>query len=130
MKVNVKTHDAIAMLLYLAKKGAPATSKELGQACGTSPEFAQNIMQKLKSNSDIIRVIMGARGGYVLNKRPEDIRLGEVFAAEDETVNIYSRELSPEISDLYKNTNTDSFFQEFERVLAQQLNTSLASLVA
>lgn len=130
MKVNVKTHDAIAMLLYLAKKKTPVTSKELGNACGTSPEFAQNIMQKLKNNSDIVRVIMGARGGYVLNKALEDIRIGDVFAAEEETVNIYSSELSPQIVDLYKNTNTDSFFLEFERVLAQQLNTSLAALVA
>ena len=47
--------------------------------------YLEQIFLKLKKNN-IVKSIRGTNGGYVLNKKPSDIKLSEIFLAVDEKV--------------------------------------------
>ena len=47
--------------------------------------YLEQIFLKLKKNN-VVRSVRGIKGGYVLNKNPQDIKIAEIFLALDEKV--------------------------------------------
>ncbi len=71
---------AIRMLIYMAKgeKGKLFTRKEISEKCKIPTLFLAKIAQNL-SQKRIISIAKGAKGGYILNRGPEDITLLEII---------------------------------------------------
>lgn len=90
MKTNMQTIYAVKIMAYLYKKNEPCTSTEIGNCVGTSPEFVQNILRKLRRNKSLISTTMGAYGGYKLAKSPKDIKLSDIFEAVEDYPLLYS----------------------------------------
>ena len=90
MKTNMQTIYAVKIMVYLYKKNEPCNSTEISKCVGTSPEFVQNILSKLRKNKSLVSTTMGAHGGYTLARSPKEIKLSDIFEAVDDYPLMYS----------------------------------------
>jgi Rrf2 family protein len=72
----------IQALVELAKHPKGLTVAELAQQTNLSRPFLAKLLQQL-SREGILASSKGAKGGFVLNKRPEEIKIGELFRLID-----------------------------------------------
>ena len=63
----------------------PVSLRDISLRQGISLDYLEQIFSKLKKN-EIVKIIRGTQGGYVLNKNPNDIKLTNIFNAVDEKV--------------------------------------------
>jgi Rrf2 family protein len=72
----------VAGMLSFAEQ-MPLTSEAIAQSCNTNPVVIRRIIGLL-ARAGLVRVKMGIGGGASLNKKPEEITLGDIYAALDE----------------------------------------------
>ena len=87
MKISTRTRYGIRAALELAdnyNKG-PLQLGAIAQRQDISVKYLEQIMAMLKSG-DFIRSIRGPRGGYMLAKAPNQIKLSDVFDCLEGTV--------------------------------------------
>ena len=80
MKLSTRTRYGIRAVLELAEnygKG-PLQLKIIAQRQEISVKYLEQLMAVLKS-AGFVRSIRGSKGGYVLAKSPEQIKLSDVF---------------------------------------------------
>lgn len=79
MRLSTRTRYGIRALLDIALHGTagPVSLKEVAERQGVSEKYLEQVLLTLKG-AGLVRSVRGARGGFVLNRRPADIRLGEV----------------------------------------------------
>ena len=75
---------AMADLALNAKKG-PISLTEISLRQNISLAYLEQIFIKLKKNS-LVKSVRGAKGGYVLELHPEEIRISNIISAVDEEV--------------------------------------------
>ncbi len=63
----------------------PVSLREISTRQNISVHYLEQIFLKLKKNN-VVRSIRGIKGGYVLNKHPDQIKIAEIFFAIDEKV--------------------------------------------
>ena len=63
----------------------PVSLREISIRQNISVHYLEQIFLKLKKNN-VVRSIRGIKGGYVLNKHPDEIKIAEIFFAIDEKV--------------------------------------------
>ena len=63
----------------------PVSLRDISLRQNISLDYLEQIFSKLKKNQ-IVRSIRGNQGGYVLSKKPNDIKLTNIFHALDEKV--------------------------------------------
>ena len=82
MKLGKESRYAIEGLMVLAKNriGMPIQLRNIAKAAGTPPSFLAKIFQKL-NRANIVISSRGAVRGYALARRPEAIKLADIFAA-------------------------------------------------
>ena len=87
MKLTSKGRYAVMALVDLAKFNTrnPVSLRDISLRQGISLDFLEQIFSKLKRN-EIVQSIRGTQGGYILNKKPNEIKLANIFHAVDETV--------------------------------------------
>ena len=87
MKLTSKGRYAVMALVDLARFDNinPVSLRDISLRQGISLDYLEQIFSKLKKN-EIVKSIRGTQGGYVLNKRPNDIKLTNIFNAVDEKV--------------------------------------------
>ena len=87
MKLTSKGRYAVMALADLAKFNSknPVSLRDISLRQGISLDYLEQIFFKLKKNN-IVKSIRGTHGGYVLNKKPDDIKLTNIFHAVDEKV--------------------------------------------
>jgi Rrf2 family iron-sulfur cluster assembly transcriptional regulator len=87
MKLTSKGRYAVMALVDLAKFNSrnPVSLRDISLRQGISLDFLEQIFSKLKRN-EIVQSIRGTQGGYILNKKPNEIKLANIFHAVDETV--------------------------------------------
>ena len=87
MKLTTKGRYAVMALADLANFSDqnPVPLRDISLRQGISLNYLEQIFSKLKKN-EIVKSIRGTQGGYVLNKRPNDIKLTNIFHAVDEKV--------------------------------------------
>jgi len=82
MKLSTRTRYGTRAIIELALshgKG-PLQTKLIAQRQQISAKYLEQVMAMLKS-AGFVRSVRGAKGGYVLAKAPNHIRLSDVFAA-------------------------------------------------
>ena len=87
MKLSSKGRYAVMALVDLARFDNinPVSLRDISLRQGISLDYLEQIFSKLKKN-EIVKSIRGTQGGYVLNKKPNDIKLTNIFNAVDEKV--------------------------------------------
>jgi Rrf2 family protein len=89
MKISYKADYAIKALVYLAgryirenKPDSFSQIQEISKDQDIPVKFLEQILLNLK-NSGYVRSLRGKNGGYVIAKRPEEIKLGEIIRLMD-----------------------------------------------
>ena len=87
MKLTSKGRYAVMELVDLARFDSinPVSLRDISLRQNISLDYLEQIFSKLKKNN-IVKSIRGTRGGYVLNKNPNDIKLTNIFYAVDEKI--------------------------------------------
>ena len=87
MKLTSKGRYAVMALADLAKFNSvnPVSLRDISLRQGISLNFLEQIFSKLKKYS-IVKSIRGTNGGYILNRKPEELKLANILRAVDEEV--------------------------------------------
>ena len=87
MRLTSKGRYAVMALADLAKFNSvnPVSLRDISLRQGISLDFLEQIFSKLKKYN-IVKSIRGTNGGYILNKKPEEIKLANILGAVDEEV--------------------------------------------
>ena len=87
MKLTSKGRYAVMAMADLAKINAnqPTNLTDISFRQGISLSFLEQIFSKLKKNN-LVQSSRGPSGGYLLTKRPEEIKLSSIINAVDEKV--------------------------------------------
>lgn len=75
------------MLLSLAEAKNVVNTAELGKKMLVSPKYLRKLAGPLERH-ELIRSVQGIYGGYVLNKKPEDVSIVSIFEAFDENITL------------------------------------------
>ena len=87
MKLTSKGRYAVMAMADLAKidDSRPVALKEIALRQGISILYLEQLFLKLKLNS-LVHSTRGSRGGYVLSKSPDQIKLSSIISAVNEEV--------------------------------------------
>jgi len=87
MKLTTKGRYAVMALADLANfdNNGPISLRDISLRQGISLLYLEQIFSKLKKKN-IVRSIRGVNGGYILTKKPEQIKLANIFSAVEEEV--------------------------------------------
>lgn len=85
MQLNITTDYPIRIVIYLAIKEKLTTSKEISEAMFIPENYINKIMRKLKAVG-IVNTYNGAKGGYDLKKKPDEISLLEIVKTMENTI--------------------------------------------
>lgn len=87
MKLSARTRYGVRAILELAENASkgPLQLRVIARRQEISAKYLEQLMAVLKS-AGFVRSIRGAKGGYVLAKQPDQIRLDEVFHCLEGTV--------------------------------------------
>jgi Rrf2 family iron-sulfur cluster assembly transcriptional regulator len=87
MKLSSKGRYAVMALTDLAKfdpKG-PVSLRDISLRQGISLVYLEQLFLKLKKNK-IVTSVRGNKGGYILLKKPSELKISDVFIAVDEKI--------------------------------------------
>ena len=91
MKLKITTDYAIRTLLYLAETGRVTTSVEISEAMNIPHNYLINIIRNMREG-DLITTLSGAKGGCILARPSNEIRLYDVIKAMERTIQCTMRE--------------------------------------
>jgi Rrf2 family protein len=75
------------MMVILAEAGGLINTSELGKKMLVSPKYLRKLAGPMEKHQ-LIKSVQGVYGGYMLNKKPEEITLASIFDAFEESINI------------------------------------------
>ena len=87
MKLTTRGRYAVMAMADLAlfKDKGPTSLTDISLRQNISLAYLEQIFIKLKKNN-LVKSVRGAKGGYVLELSPEEIRISNIIAAVDEEV--------------------------------------------
>lgn len=82
MKISAQEEYGLRCLLQLARvsRGEVMTVKEISQREGLSSAYAEKLLRVL-AKAGLVHSLRGLKGGYMLNRPPHQITLGEIVRA-------------------------------------------------
>lgn len=89
MKTGVEQSVYAILILNMLPDKAVLPGEAISQQLDTSPSYSQKLLRKLVS-ANLISSVSGVKGGFKLNKRPEDIRIYDVYLAIEGHQSLYS----------------------------------------
>ena len=86
MKLTTKGRYAVMAMADLAlfKDNGPTNLTDISLRQNISVAYLEQIFIKLKNN--LVKSVRGAKGGYVLEHSPEEIKISNIISAVDEEV--------------------------------------------
>ena len=87
MKLTTKGRYAVMAMADLAlfKDKGPTSLTDIALRQNISLAYLEQIFIKLKNNN-LVRSVRGAKGGYILENSPEEIKISNIISAVDEEV--------------------------------------------
>ena len=87
MKLNTKSRYAVMALADMSKFpiNNPVSLRDISLRQSISLLYLEQIFLKLKKN-EIVKSIRGKKGGYTLNKAPDEIKISDILYAVEEKV--------------------------------------------
>ncbi|MDA9728263.1 Rrf2 family transcriptional regulator [Candidatus Pelagibacter sp.] len=87
MKLSTKSRYAVMALADIArfKNNHPISLRDISIRQGISLVYLEQLFLKLKKN-EIVKSIRGKKGGYTLNKTPDEIKISDILFAVEEKV--------------------------------------------
>jgi Rrf2 family protein len=87
MRLSTKSRYGVRALFDIAyySKGHPTQIKEISKREGITPRYLEQIFQKLKK-AGMVKSIRGPKGGYFLSRTPEEIFVGDIIRAMEESI--------------------------------------------
>ena len=87
MKLTSKGRYAVMALVDLARFDNinPVSLRDISLRQGISLDYLEQIFSKLRKK-EIVQSVRGTQGGYILNKKADEIKLTNIFDAVDEKV--------------------------------------------
>ena len=91
MKLTTKGRYAVMAMADLAlfKDKGPTSLTDISLRQNISLPYLEQIFIKLKNNN-LVKSVRGAKGGYVLDTSPEEIKISNIISAVDEEVKMLS----------------------------------------
>lgn len=89
MKPGVEQSVYAILLLNMLPDKAVLPGEAISQQLGTSPTYFQKLLRKLVS-AGLITSVPGVKGGFKLNKKPEDINVFDIYEAIEGQQALYS----------------------------------------
>ena len=89
MKTGVEQSVYAILLLNMLPDKAVLPGEAISTQLGTSPTYFQKLLRKLV-NADLIASVPGVKGGFKLNKKPEQIRIYDIYLAIEGRQSLYS----------------------------------------
>jgi len=88
MRLSTQSRYGVGAIFDIAyhSEGLETQVKEISRRQGISQRYLEQIFQKLKKGG-IVASKRGPSGGYFLNKKPEDITVGEVIQITEGGIN-------------------------------------------
>lgn len=87
MKINTKIRYGLRMLIAIAHDGHLVNTTELGKSMHVSPKYLRKLAGPMEK-AGLLKSVQGIYGGYVLDKKPEDITLHKLMDAFHERVSL------------------------------------------
>lgn len=78
MILNSETDYAIRIVACLAQSEERLDAKSISEKTGVTQRYSLKILHKL-AQADIVKSFKGAKGGYILSRKPQEISLLEVI---------------------------------------------------
>jgi len=90
MNFTKRTEYALRALIEIgsSKEDVPVKRENIAKNQDISSQFLEQVLIPL-SKSEIIKSVRGPGGGFVLNKKPEDINTWKVFNSVEKTTKLY-----------------------------------------
>lgn len=87
MRLSTKGQYAVRAMVDLAyyAKDRPVTLQEISEREDISVNYLEQLFAKLRRN-EIVNSVRGPGGGYVLAKKAEELRIGEIVEAVEESL--------------------------------------------
>jgi len=89
MKTGVEQSVYAILMLNMLPERAVLPGEAISQQLGTSPTYFQKLLRKLVS-ADLITSVSGVKGGFKLKKKPEEIRIYDIYLAIEGQQSLYS----------------------------------------
>lgn len=89
MKTGVEQAVYAILILNMLPNRAILPGEAISQQLGTSPTYFQKLLRKLVS-ADLITSVTGVKGGFKLKRKPEEIRVYDVYLAIEGQQSLYS----------------------------------------
>jgi Rrf2 family iron-sulfur cluster assembly transcriptional regulator len=88
MRLSTKGQYAVRAMVSLAcrGKGVPVSLKEIADEEGISLSYLEQLFVKLRRGA-LVRSVRGPGGGYLLEREPSEISVGEVITVVEEPLN-------------------------------------------
>jgi len=88
MRLSTQSRYGVRAIFDIAyhSEGLETQVKDISRRQGISPRYIEQIFQKLKK-AGIIGSKRGPSGGYFLNKKPEEISIGEIVRVTEGSLN-------------------------------------------
>ena len=87
MKLTTKSRYAVMALADMANisEDRPVSLRDISLRQSISILYLEQIFLKLK-NRNIVKSVRGTNGGYILKKKPNELKISEIFSAVDEKI--------------------------------------------
>lgn len=89
MKTGVEQSVYAILILNMLPDKAVLPGEAISQQLGASPTYFQKLLRKLVS-ADLITSVPGVKGGFKLKKKPEDIRVYDIYLAIEGQQSLFS----------------------------------------
>jgi Rrf2 family protein len=134
MKLTTKSRYGTRLVLDLAQRYGKRASQlsEIARRQNISVKYLEQIIRPLKK-ANYINSFRGATGGYMLNKPPEEITVGEIVTLLEDSPSLTPCVDNPDVCDRVDNCPTRLIWQEATKAMYDKLSqirfSELAAIV-
>ncbi|MBI9073316.1 MAG: Rrf2 family transcriptional regulator [Melioribacteraceae bacterium] len=125
MAASTKLSNAVKALCYLTRvHPEPKNSSEISSNTGLNASKLRRLLSMLTKNG-IVASTQGTSGGFILNKKPEDIHLQEIYCAIEDRkafhLDVNTDDTAPGVDMLGYNNYFNDLFSEIQVEIENKL---------